>query len=131
MCPAGLVLDSEHSRCIDVNECVTFELGGVEYSNCSTVRLGDIGQNSNAVIFRTSFQECCKKQRIGECYDPNGRVVSVRVARTELFRNRGDKQLRLNRQIGAIISPAQEGQYCCNVPVSVSSYKTVCVKIVV
>ena len=131
-CPAGLVLDSERSRCVDVNECRTFELNGIQYPNGSSVQLSDIGENDNGLIFRTDVANCCRNNRRGNCYDPNGIEVPY-TTEPGLYRNRDAQLLRLNcrRSRGVTVCPAQGGLYCCNVPVDVNNYERVCANIVV
>ena len=127
-CPNGQVLDAVHSRCINIEQCenATFELNGVQYPNASVVQLSDIGEHGMAVIFRTNFEECCREQRLGDCYYPNGNQVGVRVKGDEFYRNRGEQLLRLNRRSRDGFHPT--GLYCCDVPTDTSTQR-VCVNI--
>lgn len=128
-CPNGQVLDTVYSRCINIEQCeiITFELNGVQYPNASMVQLSDIGEHESAVIFRTKFEECCREQRLGDCYYPNGNPVTVRAKGDEIYRNRGEQLLRLNRRRG-VVGNHPAGLYCCDVPTDTSTQR-VCVNI--
>lgn len=97
-------------------------------ANGSKVNLSDIGQGNNALLFRTDFTNCCQSQMIGKCYKPNRDEVGVRAAGDQLFRNRGNQLVRLNRQSG---NPMESGVYCCEVPKSATEVYRICVDIFV
>jgi hypothetical protein len=141
MCPLGYVLNEATSSCVPKDDCPTlpppttlppvgFELRGIFYPNNTRVRLSQIGERDNALIFRTDYQNCCQSQRLGECYGPQSvsQAVSVRARKEELYRNRGVQLIRINRQTSP--SRAVVGLYCCHVPTGPTTVNNVCVNIV-
>ena len=97
------------------------------YPNGSSISLPSIGQgDSAALIFRTSNPDCCRTQRLGECYYPDGTLVRVRAGREQLYRNRGEQLIRLNRQTNFRGRQATTGLYCCKVP----DWENICVTII-
>ena len=106
-----------------------FYLRGRTYTNGTRIRLGSVGHGDEAaLIIKTENPNCCKSQRLGECYYPNGDLVRVRAAGDQLYRNRGKQLIRLNRQ-GCSSSSRQApiGLYCCIVP---DKEHRVCVNII-
>lgn len=129
MCPAGQVLDPATASCMNKEECAFFELNGEKHSNGSSVQLSDVKELNDSLIFKTDFTDCCREQKRGECYRPDGKLVPLKRSGARIYRNHGEQLLRLNhRQRGA---PPPEGLYCCEVPISVSETKRVCVNILV
>lgn len=130
-CPTGQVLHQagETSRCLDKEECVFFELNGKKFLNGSDVSLGSIGEGDGALIFRTEFSACCRTQRLGECYAPDGEPVKIRNQSTRIYRNRGELFLRLNHRLVASDPHVALGLYCCEVPTAVGVTRRVCANI--
>ena len=59
----------------------------------------------------TNKQGCCGAfgMRYGEFYYPNGTAVPIEGAKYDMYRNRGDQFIRLNRGLWpAILPPLQE-----------------------
>ncbi len=77
---------------------VTFELKGKSFSNGSSVQLSDIGVGNNGLIFWTDFTDCCRAEKIGECYEPDGERINLRAMGNQLYRKRGRQLVSLNRQ---------------------------------
>jgi hypothetical protein len=94
---------------------VYFELDGEVYKNNSVVSISDIGEGDEALLCKTDKVECCGTipNRFGEFYYPNGVGVPIRNQQQGFYRNRGEKQVRLNRRRG-IVSPT--GVYRCEIP---------------
>ena len=101
---------------------ITLSLGinGTVYPNNSVFNVTAIGiSDSEALIFKTSFSTCCREQRLGQCYYPDGTEVGIRSDYSEIFRNRGVQFIRLNRRVTDIRSgtvPFTPGVYQCCLP---------------
>lgn len=102
-----------------------FELNGELLSSSSSMQLSDIGEVDSALIFRTDHIDCCRVQKIGECYRLDGELVGVRAVRDQLYRNRREQLLRLNCQ-SFTKEAAVSGLYCCEVPKSQTDSEKVC-----
>ena len=90
-------------------------LRGVKVNNGSTLKCTDFGENEDALICRTSKEDCCKRPRpLGECYDPDGNSVARKMDGEKLYRNRGDQMVRLNSRLFG--TSFVEGEYKCCVP---------------
>lgn len=89
-------------------------LRGVQYPNNSVFSITDIGEGSNALICQTDRIHCCKQERIGEWYYPNGTTVPIEGGGYGFYRNReGNGTVRLNRRNNAVSST---GLFHCEVP---------------
>ena len=77
--------------------------------------LTEIGEGEDALICKTDREGCCKTRlnRIGEFYYPNGVKIPINKRGEKLYRNRGEKEVRLNRKEGAV-SPI--GRFHCEIP---------------
>lgn len=107
-------------------------LNGQFYANGSSIMLSDVGEDDKAILFKTEFTACCKEERIGECYYPDGTPVDVKAANDPLYRNRGLQLIRLNnRQQPSTGLPAPSGLYCCSIPDPIGELQDVCVSITV
>ena len=77
----------------------------------------EIGEGDSALVCKTNKVECCgtRPNRYGEFYYPNGERVPVvgLAGGTELYRNRGNQLIRLNRRRGVVSS---RGKYRCEIP---------------
>lgn len=102
-------------------------LGEVIFTNASRIAITSIGEGDNALLFLTDNSECCREQGIGECFYPDGELVGVRRSNDEVYRNRGDQVVRLNRQnpvaTGKVATP---GLYCCTVPNKAGVMQYIC-----
>ena len=91
-----------------------FTLGGRTYLDGDTVLITEIGEGDNAALLCvTDSTNCCASQFVGEFYYPDGSIVNVRGSQDNLYRNRGDGFIRLNRRNSAL-SPL--GRYRCAIP---------------
>ena len=91
---------------------VTCTLRGVTVNNGSTLKSSDIGEDEDALICRTSNDDCCKRPARGECYGPDGSSVARKMDNEKLYRNRGNQVIRLNgRQYGN--TPLMGVYRCC------------------
>ncbi len=130
-CPDNTVFNEDQAQCVNLEECppvlLIFELKGVTYPSGSIVRLSEIGEGNNALLFHTDYSSCCQAQRSGECYQPNGELVKVRAQGDQLFRNRGNQLLRLNGRSSG--NAVESGLYCCEVPTSADETDRICVDI--
>ena len=95
------------------------------YANNTAINITDVGENDNAVLCRTDLTPCCRDPQKGNWRHPNG--VLVHFSGANLYRNRGDMVVRLNRKSNAITAPT--GLYCCEVPTmdSPSSNEILCI----
>ena len=92
-----------------------FVLNGVTYSNGSTVLRTDIGEGAAALHCTTDRDGCCRTERAGEFYFPNGTWVPVLGADPSIrtyYRSRGSRFIRLNRRDNAM----ETGQFRCEIP---------------
>ena len=77
-----------------------FVLNGVSYPNGSTVLRTDIGEGAAALQCTTDRAGCCRTERAGEFYFPNGTMVPVLGADPSIhtyYRSRDSGFIRLNR----------------------------------
>ena len=84
-----------------------FEHNGVIYPNNSVIPLSHIGTDTSALRCYTNKQGCCGTfgMRYGEFYYPNGTTDPIEGAKYDMYRNRGDQFIRLNRRIVASDAP--------------------------
>ena len=96
---------------------VYFELNGNTFTNNSVASFLEIGEGDASLLCKTNKVACCGSvpNRYGEFYYPNGQKVPVvgRAGGAELYRNRGNQLIRLNRRSG-VVSP--RGKYRCEIP---------------
>ncbi len=104
-------------------------LRGETFTNTSSISLEDIGETDEALIFRTEIKDCCREQRIGQCYDPNGVELGTRAARNEMYRNRDSQMVRLNKVDVFTGEAAIPGMYCCTVPNNDGNLHRICANI--
>ena len=77
---------------------VQFELKGQLFANNSQVLVQDIGSGDDALMAVTSFEECCRTQRVGEFYYPDGSQVGRNADSQPFYRNRETQLIRLHRR---------------------------------
>ena len=96
---------------------VYFELNGNIIPNNSVASFLSIGEGDTALLCRTNKVACCGNwpNRYGDFYFPNGRKVPVigQAGGAELYRNRGNQLIRLNRR-SSVVSP--RGKFRCEIP---------------
>lgn len=92
---------------------VGFQLNGQFYASGSTLSLSSIGEGDSALLCTTDAPCCRPPNRAGEFYYPGNSPVRTEGTGDNLYRNRGDGMIRLNRRNGAT-SPT--GTYKCEIP---------------
>ena len=75
--------------------------------------ISDIGERDNALLCITNNSTCCKTDKKGDWYYPNGSSVESNSTGDDLYRNRGRSVVRLHRR-NNILSPT--GMYHCDIP---------------
>lgn len=92
-----------------------FSIGNRTYPNNSVVSILDIGENNDALFCKTDNSLCCSvvPYRRGEFYYPSGERVLTLGSGDDIYRNRGNQEIRLNRREG-VTSPT--GRYRCELP---------------
>lgn len=89
--------------------------------NNSQIQVQDLGENEDALLAVTEFEDCCRTERIGEFFYPNGERVGVNANGQPFYRNRGTQLLRLNRRNGdPVLAIDQEtasllGRFSCEI----------------
>ena len=101
------------NRKIDAGDSTYFSLGGRTYSNNSQVNIQEIGEAENALSCRTNNAQCCKSNRSGEFFYPNGTMVPIRKAGHGFYRDRREGEIRLNRLEEATLPV---GKFRCEIP---------------
>ena len=109
-----------------INIGVFIQLNGMNYSNNSTVTITDIGSDDRALLCITNNSTCCRyySLRAGEWYFPDKSRVLVNGYGGDLYRDRGDRVVRLHCRYNAFMPV---GEYCCEVPDRAGDNQTVCV----
>ena len=94
---------------------IHFFLKGQPLTNNSVIAITDVGELEDALMCRTNLTNCCgtPPNRFGQFYYPNGAVVPINSRRDGYYRNRGFKEVRLNRRSG-VDSPT--GTFRCEIP---------------
>ena len=99
-----------------------FMLNGKILRNNSNLNLEDVGENDGGLLCVSEDNPfCC--DRVGEFYYPNNTKVPVNKFGHDLWRNRGDSFIRLNRRITASL-PAY-GTYRCEIPYSQNFHENI------
>ena len=80
----------------------------------------------------TDKDNCCRTNRLGEWYYPNGSLVPIMEIDSsgsdDFFRNRDDNgSVNLNRVSNNVIDPT--GEFCCSVPDASNVTTNVCATI--
>ena len=73
----------------------------------------EIGEAENALSCRTNNADCCKSSRSGEFYYSNGTMVPIRKTGHGFYRDRGVREIRLNRLEEATLPM---GKFRCEIP---------------
>ena len=86
-------------------------------ANGGYIDVDDIGSSDyDALICRTNRSDCCRQQRAGEWYFPNGTRVQNRGYNyghiSYFYRDRGESVVRLKR----ISYPSERGNFKCEIP---------------
>lgn len=92
-----------------------FMLNDNQFENGSVIEIQSIGEEDSGLLAVTEFEDCCRDERIGECYYPDGSLVAIPSSGDALYRNRGDQLIRLNRRESENGDPPL-GVYRCEVP---------------
>lgn len=109
-------------------QAIYFELNSIVYEAGSTVRMADIHEGDDgALLCKTDKDDCCKSTLEGEFYFPNGSPVLIKRHNHVLYRNRGEKFIRLNNR-GTGSAPV--GVYRCEVPDSNGVVQSISINIV-
>ena len=92
----------------------------------------DIGEGEDALLCRTNKAGCCAAigSRAGEFYYPSRGTVRINKHRDELYRDRGEGVVRLNRRYLEGAAPPESGLYCCHVPDACNDVQIACVNLV-
>ena len=91
-----------------------FQMGQVKYQDGAQLSLQSIGEGDSALKCVTQYTACCRDEKAGEFYDPQGTLVPVNAFGAAWYRNRADGYIRLNRR--GIGQSEQAGRYCCEIP---------------
>ena len=103
---------------------------GVTYANNTAIAITEVGVDDNAVLCRTNLTNCCgnngSETRQGHWRYPNGTLVNYSDSGDDIYRDRRNVVVRLNRRNSAT---TPTGQYCCEVPTMTnpSSNATICI----
>ena len=92
--------------------------------------IAEVGEGENALICKTNKRDCCAvtDKRFGEFYYPNGVKVPIKRYGHGFYRNRGYREVRLNRKIKeGIQSPT--GVYCCVVLDACEVEQKICIEL--
>ena len=111
---------------------VYLSLKGEVYANNSVISITEIEQTdtsaNNGLQCITDRRPCCKINRAGEWFFPNGSVVPTQGVATTYYRNRGDDgTVNLNRVNSDVTMPT--GEFCCVVTDATDAVQTLCVNI--
>ena len=94
--------------------------------------ISKIGEDDDALLCRTNKADCCTGLgRVGEFYNPYGAMVRIKKHSPELYRNRGDQVVRLNRNADSESEGSRppRGIYCCEVPDACDIVQRVCINL--
>ena len=86
-----------------------------------------IGEGENAFSCRTNHAECCKTSRSGGFFYPNGTMVPIKRAGQGFYRDRGEKEVRLNRIEGTVLPT---GKFHCEIPDESGEMQNLCITLV-
>ena len=99
-----------------------------------SVMMTEIGTDQNALLCKTNNESCCNltNNRAGEFFYPNNVEIRIKKESPELYRDRGEQVVRLNRR------PDLEGDelprslrwYCCEVPDACEVQQRICINLI-
>lgn len=92
---------------------VQFVLNGEVLPNNSAISLQQLGEDDASLSATTTYEGCCRDQRIGEFFYQNGQQVGIRSDGDPFYRNRGSKEVRLHYRGGAAESLL--GEFSCKI----------------
>ena len=97
---------------------VHFVLNGEVLLNNSQIQVQDLGINEDALMAFTEFEDCCRNNRLGEFYYPNGDLVGRNLDNQPFYRNRGTQVVRLHRRSPELndASLSLLGRFRCKIP---------------
>ena len=114
---------------LDVFSCVVcvpcsvgLRLRNQEYYSNGVIDLNSIGEGDDALLCTTDLSGCCQTVRTGEWVYPNGSVVPAGTTGYSMYRNRGNRYIRLNRRNDALA----EGMFCCRLQDSTRVEQNLC-----
>ena len=86
---------------------------GSVVANGSVLSIDSIGEGDTALVCYTSKENCCKFEKLGDWYYPNGTEVGISNLGNHFYRNRTyhGKVILHQRQKHTIT-----GIYCCIIP---------------
>ena len=86
--------------------------------------LEDIGEDGDALLCITNYTACCRppytKNTVGNWFFPNGTRVPGIGGQWDIYRDRGQMMVRMNRRRGGV-----EGIYCCKIPDGMNVTQTI------
>ena len=109
---------------------VYLSLKEIVYTNNSIISINEIRENKTALKCMTDKDNCCRSNRLGEWYYPNGSSVPIGThgGGVNFFRNRDDHgSVNLNRVSNNVIDPT--GEFCCSIPDASNITMNVCATI--
>ena len=98
---------------------VKFSLRDTTYQNNSLVSLEDISEGNDALLCMTNLTGVSGSVR-GDWYFPNGTRVFNTNDNSEIYGNRDQMSVRMNRRRGGVA-----GIYHCEIPVSMNVNQTI------
>ena len=109
---------------------LSIELNGETYEDGAEISITAVGiADNDAVLCRTDLTTCCGSSMDvlgqGDWVYPNGTEVGNRRSYHDIFRTRGDRVVRLQRNNSDITAPT--GQYCCKVATMNNTNASICI----
>ena len=98
------------------------------YNNNTNIILENIGEGDCALYCYTNCSDChLKNDKMGEWYYPNSSAVRINGYNDDIYRDRGEMFIRLNRRRNAVMPT---GVYCCVIPIQdMNTFENFCVGI--
>lgn len=93
---------------------VHFVLGDEVLANNSAISLQQLGEGAASLAATTTYEGCCRRQRIGEFFYQNDQLVGLRNAAEPFYRNRGEQEVRLHYRGGAV-DESLLGEFSCKI----------------
>ena len=103
---------------------------GTKIANGGYIDVDDIGSSEyDALICHTNKSSCCRMERAGEWYFPNGTILGNKGSNyghiSYFYRDRGQGVVRLKR----ISYPSERGNFKCEIPDSYGYRRTLHINI--